>query len=252
MIRARTSPTRAFTITELLVSIGVVGILIAITLPALRSSRAVTGATASLANLRSLGQSLELAIQRDNGCFPFPPRSREAWGPLHWEPPHPDAGRHYYGNVWYYGRFFWPALLHDVAPWPEHYASWLSPNYPIPDGDNPLWERAPIVSYFYSTSFYASPNVWNPETRAVVSDRDIKQQNNSVVMSPSAKVIAYDRDRSYITVPSPDARRPVLFVDGSASLRLDSDAAMPLQNPLSSEPPARYHDTPLGAAGRDF
>ncbi len=252
MTRARHITTRAFTITELLVSIGVIGVLIAITLPALRSSRAVTGATASLVNLRSLGQSLQLSTQRNNERFPFPPRRGDSWGPLYWEPPHPDAGQHYYRNVWHHGRFFWPALLHDVAPWPEHYASWLSPNYPVPEGDNPLWERVPIVSYFYSTAFYASPNVWNGELRASVSERDITQQSVSVVAFPSAKVIAYDRDRSYITGVTPDAQRPVLFVDGSASLRLDSNAASPVQNPLSTDPPAPYHDTPLGAAGRDF
>ncbi|MGD9693156.1 MAG: type II secretion system protein [Phycisphaerales bacterium] len=252
MKRARHNVSRAFTISELLVSIGVIGVLIAITLPALRSSRAVTGATASLANLRSLGQSLQLSTQRNNERFPFPPRRGESWGPLYWEPPHPNAAQHFYGDVWYYGRFFWPALLHDVAPWPEHYASWLSPNYQAPDGDNPLWERVPIVSYFYSTAFYAAPRVWDVSLRANVTAHDIAQQPVSVVSFPSAKVIAYDRDRSYITRMTPDAQRPVLFVDGSASLRLDRDAAEPVQNPLSADSPARYHDTPLGAAGRDF
>lgn len=191
-------------------------------------------------------------MQRNQERFPFPPRSGESWGPLHWEPPCPGASLHYYGNVWYYGRFFWPALLHDVAAWPEHYASWFSPGYPIPEGENPLWERAPIVSYFYSTAFYASPRVWNPEWNGSVTDRDIMQQSVSVVAFPSAKVIVYDWARSYLARPVPDSLRPALFVDGSASLRLDREAAAPVRNPLSAEWPTHYQDTFLGAAGRDF
>lgn len=243
--------THAFTLIEALVVIGIVGLLIGVTLPALMGARQSTGAVGSLANLRSLGQSLELAVQSNAGYYPMPGRRGDQWGPLIWEPPgNPHAAIHYYGNVWWYGRFFWPALLHDVAPWTEHYSTWFSPGQEHSDDDEPLWVRAPIVSYNYATCFFANPSVWAPGSTP--TDRDIGRVNAAVVAHPGAKVIAYDRDRAYLRSRVPSDERPLLFADASASIRRDSHAASPVPNPLNQNEAHRYHDTAHGAAGRDF
>jgi len=61
------------TLVELLVAIGLVGIVIGITLPALMIARSSTGATASLANLHNLGMTLEAFTLANQSQYPFYP-----------------------------------------------------------------------------------------------------------------------------------------------------------------------------------
>lgn len=247
----RYATSRAFSLIESLVVIGVVGLVISITLPVLAGARRSTDSIISLANLRSLGQSFELSVESDGGYYPIPHRRNGQWGPLIWEPPsNPTAVLHYYGDVWWHGRFFWPALLHDVAPWPDHYSTWLSPGRDVPDGDEPLWVRASMVSYDIATCFYASPSIWTPG--AAATDAMIGRLNVSAVAFPSAKVHAYDRDGLYSLSRGASSVRPVLFADGSAAVRGDSLASPPTPNPLNGGRAFLYHDTMHGAAGRDF
>lgn len=243
---------RAFTLIEAMVSVGVIGILLGLALPAIRSARAFAGGAASLANLGSLGMTLEQRVQVSQGRYPMAPRARAGrWGPLLWEPPGDNgAALHYYGDIWWYGRTFWPALLHDVAPWPEHFETWLSPGLDVADGDEPIWVRAPEVSYDYATCFYAKPSVWTEH--ASPTGADIVAVTASVVAFPSAKVIAYDRDMAYLRGARGAFDRPLLLADGAGVQRRDSAAQAPVPNPLNHGRAQRYHDTPHGAAGRDF
>lgn len=117
-------------------------------------------------------------------------------------------------------------------------------------GDEPIWERVPAVSYRYSHSLVASHRVWSGSPGATWDD--VGPQQVSAVAHPSAKVVMYDADRAYLGMPARVAdARPLLFVDGSASLRLDSDARAPAINALTGS--SRYfHDTANGIHGADF
>jgi len=256
------SSHRAVTLVEVLLVIGIIGILIGLLAPALRGARASAGATGSLANLSGIGKSLEIYAQANRMRYPYPPRdgSRQSstgsgpmFGPVHMKPrtdPKDDS-------VLFFAPIFsmdrnWPALMHDVAPWEEHYASWLSPGREIPPGDGPLWRRisATSLSYRYSNSFVAKPRVWSGAPG--VTWDDIGPQMVTNVAHPSAKVVMYDADRSYLAkAPTASDLRPLLFVDDSARLRLDSDARAPAENPLN-ESRRRYHDTARGILGVDF
>lgn len=249
---------RAITLVETLLVIGVIGILIGLLAPALRGARSSAGATASLANLAGIGRSLEVYAGANRMRAPFPPRAEDAsslgngpmFGPVFHTPERsPDAARNFFAPVFRMDRI-WPTVMHDAAPWEAHYATWLSPGLHVPDGEEPIWERAPSVSYRYSNSFVASPRVWSGQPGATWDD--VGPQLMSSVAHPSVKVVMYDADRSYMgRAATPTDARPLLFVDGSASLRLDRDARAPAKNALTDSA-RRYHDTPDGIFGADF
>jgi prepilin-type N-terminal cleavage/methylation domain-containing protein/prepilin-type processing-associated H-X9-DG protein len=68
--RARLMRSRGFTLTELLVVIGVIALLIGILLPTLSKARESSRRTQCLANLRSLGQALQLYANNHKDRLP--------------------------------------------------------------------------------------------------------------------------------------------------------------------------------------
>lgn len=63
-------PSRAFTLVELLVVIGIIAILVAILLPALNKARAMAQTTACAANLRQIGFGFQTYRSDWNNCLP--------------------------------------------------------------------------------------------------------------------------------------------------------------------------------------
>ena len=241
----------AFTLVELLVTISIIAVLLAIAIPTLSNTRSVARQAQSLANLRSIGVTLELYAAEHNSQYPF----YQAGDPMRLSSRQSTPGGLSMSPHWHIDKM-WPVLMHNTAPWDEHLLSWYSPGreHIGPPNTIPLivgFGPGP-VSYHYSNSFTASPRVWNGDNNA--TENDIGPVNITAVAHPSAKVIMFDYDRAYITrqVAARDPR-PLLSADGSASTRLDSDAAQPVPNPLNApEYPRRYHDTPNGVLGRDF
>jgi len=245
---------RAFTLVEVLVTIGIVAVLIGILIPALAGTKESAYEVKSLANLHSIGQTLANHAGAYSDEYPFYAGS----DPLYIAP---DTGgeRPYTSFVpaWLFAHH-WPAAegIHDVAPWPEHYETWLSPGAET-SNDFPAWRmrdgdalvfRPP--SYHYSNSFIGDPRNWTDDPPSW--EDAYKKSHLSDVRYPSGKVVMWDNDRPYLLPqPEPDDRRPVLFVDSSASLRLDSDATPPARNPNGIYREV-YNDTPMGVLGRDF
>lgn len=239
---------RAFTLVELLVSLGVIAILLSLVIAGLRGARERGRDTVALSNLRSLGVTLELFSSTHAALYPFvEPGSR-----IYYEPP---GGLHNFylttDDRWV-ARYVWPITLHDTAPWEDHYESWLCPEDRPSSG--PPWvsdsgaQRYP--SYTYSNSFVANPAVWT--TGASPTDADLKPQRATTVAFPSAKAVMFERDRRPLNERADGGRQLVLAADGAAAPRIDAQSQRPVPNPLRENTALLYHDTALGILGRDF
>lgn len=240
---------RAFSLVELLVVIGVLAVLISLALPALKAVRQEGLKLKSLSNLSQIGKTTELYMV-EYGAYFFGEQGLTR----------PHNSEHQGGvafPIWNL-RYNWPLLTHRVAPWESHYQTWVSPG-----GDTEPMQRlisgedtrsiVPI-SYHFSNSFVAKPDVWDLESSQEVDQGDIRATRPHMVRFPSSKVMFFDAYRPYLNrdavVEDP---RPVLFADGSSKSVLDTEASAPSLNRLrDSYVPYRYHDTPLGVRGRDF
>lgn len=250
--RLRTGLASGVTLIEVLVVIAIVGVLMGLLVVALGRSRQVAGATKSVANLKGLGVTLSFYAEAHRGRNPF---IKEGEAVDSAPPDEPEGFRVSFSPVWWLDTL-WPTLMHDVAPWREHFESWISPGssrtppyWPIAIGHSAT--RPPAVSYEYSNSFLGRPGIWRDSSSATESDIGPTLVAN--VSHPSQKVILFDAERAYLHGEVHAlTTRPLLMVDGSASLRLDQDAANPVPNPLNDRSPRLYHDTPAGIAGRDF
>jgi len=247
---ARSGPPRTgFTVTELLVSVGVIGVLIGILLPALLRTRDAGRGVVCLANLRGVVQTLDHYRFHHQDEYPFAQRGT----------PFPtDPERHGFvttSNHWDL-EIHWPALVQKTAPWREHFGSWVCPGSERKPGAP--WEPARFSgvlviggsSYRYSNSFVARPELWDGRTAAV--DALLRPTRGSEVRSPSRKAIFYDHEMAHVSGQMARESRPVAFPDGHAALRRIRDARHPVPNPLKGGTAERLHDTPRGVLGWDF
>lgn len=237
-----------FTLVEVLVVMAVITVVLALAVGAISKARTTAQAGASLANLRTIGQTFEM-YTHDSGAYP--------WGLGGWGWP-PGRGGTSWGisfSIWH-TESYWPILFHDHAPWPDNYQAWLSPGTDperftkIIRGGVVGIGNARLSSYAYSNSFVADPSLWRSPYQDGAAR--IRATRPDQVAFPGSKVLMYDAERSYLRDPGPDAARPLLLADQSAHQRKDADATEPVQNPLHGWSPRRYHDTPNGILGRDF
>lgn len=70
-LRTRRAASAGFSVLELLVAIFIIGVLISIAIPALRSARLAAQRTASLTHQREVGQTLLHYAHDHNGAFPY-------------------------------------------------------------------------------------------------------------------------------------------------------------------------------------
>ncbi len=243
---SRSARTPAFTITELMVTTAIIALLIGLTLPALSNAKIRSSEIAALNDLRQIGLSIQMYTQDAAGAYPFhTPGAMYLVGP----PDDPIGFLSSSHNPWDMA-YCWPTLMHHVAPWRDHYQSWIGQGRatgPLPwlDESGDTWLPP---GYRMSNTLIASPATWGaPGTPTI---RAIK---NSQVRFPSAKATFYDRSRPYLPPRrAAGSKRPVLLADASAKIADDADASPPAQNQLREQPPTIYNDTKAGVEGRDF
>ncbi len=238
-----------FSLIEVLVTIGVIGILIAILVPVLFGAKAAGGQTVTLSNLRQLGLTMADYHATHREAYPFAPAgSSFQLGP-------PDAGMGAISPGYWDLSIYWPALLHDIAPWREHFATWVGPGG-VEDDQRP-WMRETEFgqtfrwpSYRLSHTMFARPELWAPATeddQAFYRPVFVKD-----VRHPASKVVFWDAELTHLQ-SSPEADRDPrasLFADGHVSVHRLSEAATPPT--ISFKDTRPLQDTPDGVHGRDY
>lgn len=242
---------RGFTLIELLVTIGVIGILIAILLPALAAARRSARDVVGLSNLRQLSVSFSNYAETYGGSMPFaPPGSTFRLTPMEEE-----GGASITTGVIWDLSYYWASLFHEVAPWREHFRTWVIAD-PRRDPDRP-WDMGPfgsngVPSFYYCRSMFARPALWagQPVSNPASLLAPVRMSD---VRFTSSKVILYDGEA---TLRAPEGDTPtkiaMLFVDSHAARLARSDASEPIMPATGDVIPATLHDTKDGAFGRDY
>ena len=254
---------RGFTIIEVLVTIGVIGVLIAIVVLALGSAKAHAGQVMSLSHARGVAMSMQ-AYAETFGQWPFAKAGESTPGASStfpselmvvptW-PPGSIAGT---SDHWSLARL-WPGLVARVAPWEENIDTWMSPGLrPVSLYTSPGHPFVSFnISYIYSNSFVGSPRLWSESSGA--DESLIAATTPSMVEFPSNKVLVWDGDLAYL--PRAPAVvdgffnhvTPMAFVDQHAEALLPQRATPGVANPLNHGSDRRLHNTPAGVLGRDY
>jgi type II secretory pathway pseudopilin PulG len=233
----------AFSLVELLVVIGIIGLLLAILLPAIAEVRRTARQAVSLSNLRALGVGFAEYTELFSGAYPFMSAGQAvAFG----------CGGTISTSDYWHVSWYWPGLLYGIIPPSESGGVYLSPTATRPFGSCG-WPS----SYLYSLSFVARPELWM--SGAVADEGLLAATYVHEVRQPSRKVLLWDaelpylgRERRYRGEDVADAS-PMAFADGHAEVRAPADATDPMLNPFFPEsPPHRLHDTAEGVYGRDY
>ena len=237
-----------FSLVEVLVVIGVIGLLVALLLPALAGVRARARGTQSLVNLRTVYQVVDHYQAENRDCYPV-----SEPGQFY---PYPCSEVLISFDYWAMNTC-WPAVVADVAPWREFGRSFLSPGARRDldaDGGTCGWP----TSYEYSRTFIARPETWregataDPSFLAGVFSHDVR--------FPSKKTLAWDSEMPYlhreVARKGPDIAEPapMLFADSHARPATPSQATAPRPNPFlpSSGDPQRIHNTADGVRSWDY
>lgn len=265
--RAIARVERGLSLVELLVSIGVIGVLLSLAVPALRNARRAAGEAVSLSNLSQLALTVGSWSESHSDLFPHlrPDTTYHLGYPTGARPAAALTGA-----LVPFAHLLWPAVIRDEFPMEQHAHAWISPGrgLALPQQEEE-WETHGalaqfIPSYELTASFNASPRLWTAEGAATSGiDRAalLAVPRTTMVAHPGAKVMFFDSNMFFDRRPVrswanglPDRPTPMLFADGHANSLLPSAARQPFLAPLVPDEVAGYplHNTPRGVLGADY
>jgi hypothetical protein len=241
------SAGRAFSLVELLVTIGVVGALLALLLPALGGAKREANVTAELATQRQAELILNAYLIDHNGEYPYWGEPGTFYAPLHWGPEfvseqHWDQPLH------------WGLYLHTLG-----YEGWVSLGSrahgsafeEVRQGDCPTCGWGYGSAHMLTNTVYAQPAFWDED--APPDKRHHRGMREGHLVYPALKGIVILRGGFG---PRAKAwgleRRLVHFGDGHGAAVKTSELTTGVQRGglhMDGEP---VHCTPEGVNGRDL
>lgn len=243
----------AFTLIEMLVSIGIIALLISITLPAIGGARDRSRELGSSVNLRSIGQIFEMYTQGSKGLYPAPVPGQLYSDP---NPSFPSMTM----SHWQASNL-WANLFLEEYSWAGHEQMYLSPG-----AERNFSNQQVIITTFssfqYSASFLGQPKIWSeedfPNTEWPRLERSVRQ---SMVRYPSGKALMWDVEMPYIRRPLERDRffnllekTPILFADQHVESHIPAEANPGVTNwaPSAAHAHPFLHNTRDGVFGRDY
>ncbi len=254
----------AFTLIELLVVIAVIGILVAILLPALNRTRVLGEDTKSMSNIRQNVVDLLALAERDFGTMPMGDPHPDGWSFAGMPGFAINTPLGFRSNVsWFAHSDMWHLLVWSAGG--ERTNAWISPSR----GNGGSTSPPSLNDYKLTETAYADPRYWDEDTDqfcAVAPNFSCKllaPQRLSTLASPSAKGMLYEnplmafRRRRHIGTDSNDRRLlvpvPVGFFDGHAEIHPLGEAEdQGVPNKPYFESQGAVLTTTNGFRGRDF
>lgn len=241
-------PSRAFTLLELLAAIAVVAVLIAILLPSIAGARRTARFSSSLANSRTIVQTLSIYTQDHRDAHPYLLASELA----HLERPPTPMGPHDGAPPREQERYWMMALTRhspDIAP------------LLYPDLGHFQWqkerdeERRVITGCFFPTAtLFAAPDYFSQ----TIPPRwnQLRPTRAHEIAAPSAKMLVYDWSSAWLN-PEADLEDPArtrltyAFADASAAVFLEDRFDAPFVSRSTVYQAGPGFTTVNGLAGRD-
>ncbi|MBS0192435.1 MAG: type II secretion system protein [Phycisphaerales bacterium] len=257
------SSAGAFTLIELLIAIGIIGVLISLMLPALGKMRITARQTKGMANLRSVATTFaQYAGQYQ--VYPFIQPGGRIQGP-HGEMDVPEG---FIGCSWirpgamimssdpFEMEWMWAAAMSKFIDVETNYPTWVSPGLPerLPDSED--IEPREQISIRLSNAFIARPELFGPNAKD--DPKMIAPCKPEDVLSPSSKVMLFDAHVAYypkrpaVVDSHYDAPTPMAFADGHADAKNPVNAKEGVPNVMRGGSKIKLHSTPNGIRGQDY
>ena len=250
--RAKHSSRRAFTLVELLISVGLIATLLAIALPALGGVVARARETRCLVNIREANsRAIEYSVEHDDlpPHFATNPVQTDSLGVPLVDIPHLrfTLSTNYFSQTWLWLR----ALRPPSDPVERELTCTGLERFRSNDPDAYAW-----TSYGLSAALLADPALFTPESMDTFSPEAFRAQSLTSVTTPSLKAMLAEQSVAHFdreltdTVDLRVPAAPVAYVDGHAAIASFVGVGA-IAIPADARSPLPFSHTIRGVRGSD-
>ena len=250
----------AYSLIEVVVAVGVVGILLAIALPAVGAARRIARGLQCMSNIRSCAQAVTGYTVDSHGYFPF-------FADFESDPAFENGG---IGLSFLWQSYHWPMVMGDRLGRERFSETRFCPGNPILDESIETIESWYPESYIYPSDFFLAygcftdPRLWrenaepsNAELYHAIASADVtfpSMKGILVELTPYHRMSGFSNDdmrRASLNGENPTGRFHVSFADGSTR-SINQTALAPGVQPGTTAPGTPVLATKDGVHGIDL